>query len=284
MIRCALPAGVTTPKQWLQLDAIAGTYANHTLRLTTRQTFQFHGVIKSNMKRTMQAINAALLDTLAACGDVNRNVMAAANPYLSKAHAAAHELAVKVSEHLLPQTGAYHEIWLDGSIVVDRAVRPRRSRSRSTARTTCRANSRSSSPCRRRTTSTSSRTTSASSPSSRSGKRRRLQRDRRRRHGHDARRDGHLPAHRRRPRLLHAGSRPSTSRRRSSRCSATGATATSRKRARLKYTIEDRGLDWLPRRGRAPSRLHARQAAPVRVHVHRRRDRLGRRAPTRSGT
>ena len=81
MIRLRLPAGVTTPKQWLQLDAIAGTYANHTLRLTTRQTFQYHGVIKSNMKRTMQAINAALLDTLAACGDVNRNVMAAANPY-----------------------------------------------------------------------------------------------------------------------------------------------------------------------------------------------------------
>jgi sulfite reductase (NADPH) hemoprotein beta-component len=119
MIRLRLPAGVATPKQWLQLDAIAGTYANHTLRLTTRQTFQYHGVIKSNMKRTMQAINAALLDTLAACGDVNRNVMAAANPYLSKAHAAAHELAVKVSEHLLPQTGAYHEIWLDGNLVVD---------------------------------------------------------------------------------------------------------------------------------------------------------------------
>ena len=121
MIRLRLPAGVTTPKQWLQLDAIAGTYANHTLRLTTRQTFQYHGVIKSNMKRTMQAINAALLDTLAACGDVNRNVMAVANPYLSKAHAAAHELAVKISEHLLPQTGAYHEIWLDGNLVVDKS-------------------------------------------------------------------------------------------------------------------------------------------------------------------
>ena len=119
MIRVRLPGGVTTSKQWLALDAIAGTYANHTLRLTTRQTFQFHGVIKSNMKRTMQALNAALLDTLAACGDVNRNVLAASNPYLSKAHAAAHELAVKVSEHLLPQTGAYHEIWLDGEQVID---------------------------------------------------------------------------------------------------------------------------------------------------------------------
>jgi sulfite reductase (NADPH) hemoprotein beta-component len=121
MIRVRLPGGVTTSKQWLALDAIAGTYANHTLRLTTRQTFQFHGVIKSNMKRTMQAINAALLDTLAACGDVNRNVLATGNPYLSKVHAAAHKLAVDVSEHLLPQTGAYHEIWLDGEQVMDQS-------------------------------------------------------------------------------------------------------------------------------------------------------------------
>lgn len=126
MIRVRLPAGVTTSKQWLQLDAIAGTYANDQLRLTTRQTFQFHGVIKPNMRRTMQAINAALLDTLAACGDVNRNVLAASNPYLTKAHTAAHELAVNVSEHLLPRTGAYHEIWLDGEQVVDktRAAEP----------------------------------------------------------------------------------------------------------------------------------------------------------------
>lgn len=114
MIRVRVPGGLTTPKQWLALDAIAGTYANGSLRLTTRQAFQFHGVIKSNLKRTMQAINACLLDTLAACGDVNRNVMATANPYLDKAHAAAEDLAIKISERLLPQTGAYHEIWLDG--------------------------------------------------------------------------------------------------------------------------------------------------------------------------
>lgn len=123
MIRVRIPGGVTTSKQWLQLDAIAGTYANHSLRLTTRQTFQFHGVIKSNMKRTMQAINKAALDTLAACGDVNRNVLATGNPYLSNIHAAAHKLAVDISEHLLPKTGAYHEIWLDGEEVKD-ATRP----------------------------------------------------------------------------------------------------------------------------------------------------------------
>ncbi|KAB2851137.1 MAG: NADPH-dependent assimilatory sulfite reductase hemoprotein subunit [Hyphomicrobiaceae bacterium] len=117
MIRVRIPGGVVTPRQWLALDTIATDYANGTLRLTTRQTFQFHGVIKSNMRRTMQAIDAALLDTIAACGDVNRNVLATSNPYLSKAHAAALELAKSLSAHLLPKTGAYHEIWLDGEKV-----------------------------------------------------------------------------------------------------------------------------------------------------------------------
>jgi sulfite reductase (NADPH) hemoprotein beta-component len=119
MIRVRIPGGVVTPTQWLALDRIAGDYANGTLRLTTRQTFQFHGVIKSNMRRTMQAINAALLDTIAACGDVNRNVLATANPYLSKAHGEALNLARALSEHLLPRTGAYHEVWLDGEKVAD---------------------------------------------------------------------------------------------------------------------------------------------------------------------
>ena len=123
MIRVRLPGGLVTPAQWLALDRIADDYANGTLRLTTRQTFQFHGVIKSNMKRTMQAINAALLDTLAACGDVNRNVLSAANPFLSDAHRAAYDLANDFSRHLLPRTGAYHEIWLDGEKVED-ASRP----------------------------------------------------------------------------------------------------------------------------------------------------------------
>ena len=84
------------------------------MRLTTRQTFQLHGVIKSNLKATMQAIDAALLNTIAACGDVNRNVMCNPNPYQSRAHAAALELARAISDHLLPRTPAYREIWLDG--------------------------------------------------------------------------------------------------------------------------------------------------------------------------
>lgn len=121
MVRLRLPGGLVTPAQWLALDRIAGDYANGTLRLTTRQTFQFHGVIKSNLKRTMQAINAALLDTIAACGDVNRNVLSAANPFLSAAHRTAYNLARDISLHLLPRTGAYHEIWLDGEKVEDQS-------------------------------------------------------------------------------------------------------------------------------------------------------------------
>jgi sulfite reductase (NADPH) hemoprotein beta-component len=117
MIRTRLPGGVCSPGQWLALDDIARRYANGTLRITTRQAFQFHGVIKTELKATMAAINAALIDTVAACGDVNRNVLASANPVESRAHAHAYEWAKRLSEHLLPRTRAYHEIWLDGEKV-----------------------------------------------------------------------------------------------------------------------------------------------------------------------
>ncbi|KGI78679.1 assimilatory sulfite reductase (NADPH) hemoprotein subunit [Oleiagrimonas soli] len=117
MIRARLPGGVLTPAQWLAFDAIAREHANGTLRITTRQTFQLHGVIKTELKPTMAAIHAALMDTLAACGDVNRNVVASANPVESAAHAEAHAWAVRLSEHLMPATRAYHEIWLDGEKV-----------------------------------------------------------------------------------------------------------------------------------------------------------------------
>jgi len=119
MIRTRTPGGVVSPAQWLQLDAIATTYAERGLRITTRQAFQFHGIIKTELKRTMQAINAALIDTLAACGDVNRNVAVAANPQLSAAHAAVHAQAAALSTHLLPNTRAYYEIWLDEEKIVD---------------------------------------------------------------------------------------------------------------------------------------------------------------------
>ena len=113
MIRTRTPGGVITPAQWLQLDAIATRYAERGLRITTRQAFQFHGVIKRELKPTMQAINAALIDTLAACGDVNRNVAVAANPLHLAVQAQVLAQAVAVSRHLLPNTRAYYELWLD---------------------------------------------------------------------------------------------------------------------------------------------------------------------------
>jgi sulfite reductase (NADPH) hemoprotein beta-component len=118
MVRLRIPGGVCKPQQWLALDRLAREYANQSLRLTTRQTFQFHGIIKSNVKTAMQTIDAALLDTLAACGDVNRNVLASSNPHQSRAHAAAYDLARAISERLLPHTRAYREIWLDGEKIV----------------------------------------------------------------------------------------------------------------------------------------------------------------------
>jgi sulfite reductase (NADPH) hemoprotein beta-component len=114
MLRVRISGGVLTPAQWLALDRVARDYGNGTMRVTTRQTVQLHGVIKSNLKTTLKAIDKALLNTIAACGDVNRNVMCNPNPYQSGAHAAALDLARAISDHLTPHTGAYREIWLDG--------------------------------------------------------------------------------------------------------------------------------------------------------------------------
>ncbi len=112
MIRCRLNGGVATPSQWLQMDAISSSYGNETMKMTTRQTFQFHGVIKSKLKSAMRGINKALMTTIAACGDVNRNVMCSALPTQSAYHRDVHQAAAKISDHLLPATTAYHEIWL----------------------------------------------------------------------------------------------------------------------------------------------------------------------------
>ncbi|HXQ64831.1 MAG TPA: assimilatory sulfite reductase (NADPH) hemoprotein subunit [Steroidobacteraceae bacterium] len=114
MVRLRLPGGVCTPAQWLAIDALARAHANGSLRLTTRQTFQLHGIAKGDLKPTLAALNAALVDTVATCGDVNRNVVASSNPVESPAHAEVAEWARRLSEHLLPRTRAYHEIWLDG--------------------------------------------------------------------------------------------------------------------------------------------------------------------------
>ncbi|WP_025702688.1 NADPH-dependent assimilatory sulfite reductase hemoprotein subunit, partial [Paenibacillus forsythiae] len=119
MLRVRAAGGVVTPNQWLMMDRISHKYGNGTIRLTTRQSFQLHGVIKWNLKKTIQEVNESLLSTLAACGDVNRNVMCNPNPYQSEIHSEVFEWARKVSDHLDPRTRAYHEIWLDGEKVVD---------------------------------------------------------------------------------------------------------------------------------------------------------------------
>ncbi|KAK4189261.1 putative sulfite reductase [NADPH] subunit beta [Podospora australis] len=112
MIRCRLPGGISTPKQWIQMDDICNTLGNETMKLTTRQTFQFHGVVKGKLKAAMQAINRSLMTTIAACGDVNRNVMCSSLPSQSKYHREVFACSQKISDHLLPSTSAYHEIWL----------------------------------------------------------------------------------------------------------------------------------------------------------------------------
>lgn len=112
MTRVRVPGGVCTPQQWLDMDRFCTDYANGALKLTTRQAFQLHGIIKKNLKTTIRKINDSLMDTVAACGDVNRNVMCNPNPYQSKLHAEALEMAKAISSHLTPATRAYHEIWL----------------------------------------------------------------------------------------------------------------------------------------------------------------------------
>lgn len=119
MIRVRAPGGASTADQWIAMDDIANTYANNTIKLTTRQAFQFHGILKHNLKQTMKDINQSLLDTLAACGDVNRNVMCNPNPYQSDVHSEVNQIASDISRHLSPKTQAYHEIWLDGEKVLD---------------------------------------------------------------------------------------------------------------------------------------------------------------------
>ncbi|WP_138751473.1 assimilatory sulfite reductase (NADPH) hemoprotein subunit [Paenibacillus sinopodophylli] len=119
MLRVVLPSGVATSQQWLAMDGLAHKYGNGTLRLTTRQTFQMHGILKWNLKPTLKKINDELMTTLAACGDVNRNVMCSPNPFQSDHHGEVSHWARQVNDHLAPRTRAYHEIWLDGEKVVD---------------------------------------------------------------------------------------------------------------------------------------------------------------------
>src|SRR5260370_159850 len=127
MVRVRVPGGVLTPAQWLALDQVARDYGNGSVRLTTRQSVQLHGVIKSNLQSTLRAIASVLLNSIAACSDVNRNVMCNPNPHASRAHGAALDLARAISDHLTPRTPAYREIWLDGERIAgggDEVVEP----------------------------------------------------------------------------------------------------------------------------------------------------------------
>jgi sulfite reductase (NADPH) hemoprotein beta-component len=112
MVRVRLPGGVLRGTQWVALDGIARDYGSGTLRLTTRQTFQIHGVLKGNLKATIQRLDAVLLDTIAACGDDCRGVMCSVNPAWSGLHQAVYALARDTSEHMRWRSGAYREIWL----------------------------------------------------------------------------------------------------------------------------------------------------------------------------
>ncbi|GHA66670.1 assimilatory sulfite reductase (NADPH) hemoprotein subunit [Photobacterium aphoticum] len=115
MLRARMPGGVITPTQWLAIDKFAEAHTLYgSIRLTTRQTFQFHGVLKPNIKLMHQTLNQIGIDSIATAGDVNRNVLCTTNPVESELHQEAYEWAKKISEHLLPKTRAYAEIWLDG--------------------------------------------------------------------------------------------------------------------------------------------------------------------------
>ncbi len=118
MLRARMPGGIISPEQWLTIEKFAEEHTMYgSVRLTTRQTFQFHGVLKPNIKDMHQVINSAGIDSIATAGDVNRNVLCTTNPVDSELHAEAYEWSKRISEHLLPRTQAYSEIWLDGEKV-----------------------------------------------------------------------------------------------------------------------------------------------------------------------
>lgn len=125
MLRARMPGGIITPAQWLAIDKFADDYTLYgSIRLTTRQTFQFHGILKPNIKQVHQALHEMGIDTIATAGDVNRNVLCSSNPIESEVHQQAYEWAKKISEHLLPKTQAYAEIWLDNEKVISSEQEP----------------------------------------------------------------------------------------------------------------------------------------------------------------
>ncbi|QKJ87144.1 assimilatory sulfite reductase (NADPH) hemoprotein subunit [Paramixta manurensis] len=125
MLRVRLPGGIITPQQWLGIDQFAREHTQYgSIRITNRQTVQFHGVLKQNIKPVHQLLHRLGLDSRATAGDVNRNVLCTANPVESALHQQAYEWAKKISEHLLPRTNAYAEVWLDKEKVMQPEEEP----------------------------------------------------------------------------------------------------------------------------------------------------------------
>jgi sulfite reductase (NADPH) hemoprotein beta-component len=120
MIRLRVPGGFFTPGQWIATHHVAGQNSTGVIKITTRQTIQLHGILKSRVKPTISAFNAVALDSIAACGDVNRNVTCTANPLQSPIHEQVHAYANKISRLLLPKSNAYYEIWLDQEELTDK--------------------------------------------------------------------------------------------------------------------------------------------------------------------
>lgn len=121
MLRLRIPGGTINAEQWLATHAISEQYGTGTLKITTRQTLQLHGLLKHQLRPTIQAFNLAELDSIAACGDVNRNVITSAHPQVSPLHQQVYEYADKISDLLLPKTQSYYEIWIDGEKIYERS-------------------------------------------------------------------------------------------------------------------------------------------------------------------
>ncbi|HEX8314091.1 MAG TPA: NADPH-dependent assimilatory sulfite reductase hemoprotein subunit [Flavisolibacter sp.] len=120
MIRLRIPGGLITPEQWMAAHHVAGNYSTGVIKITTRQTIQLHGILKRDIKPTLKDFDAVKLDSIAACGDVNRNVIASSHPSISPLHKYIHDYASKISEAFLPKTKAYYEVWLDEEKLIDK--------------------------------------------------------------------------------------------------------------------------------------------------------------------
>ena len=275
MVRVRIPGGVLTPAQFLALDAIARDYGSGTLRLTSRQSVQLHGVLKSNLRTVIAAIAAAGLDTRATCGDVNRTVMCTTAPLPARLHEEVLAIATAISEHLLPQSSAYQEMWLGTEGGADGDEEPIYGPDLPAAEIQDRAGRSAGERCRR--------------PVPGFGLHRRvergalagLHRDRRGRDGSDARRAGDLSAPRRAVRLLHAGA---GRRRRGGGAAHPARLRQPRGPQACAAEIHDRRprARLVPERGRGAARREARAAAPLRAHPYRRPLRVERRSSARS--